>query len=614
MRLPEELPDNAILGTRFVWLSHEVYLDSTLLHQIGVLQPDRENKYVGMSPHLIALPADAGGRVVSLRIYSNYRGWIGIPGHVYLGSETALLRFVFDIQLATLVIGVFMVVVGLVVLLLLIFTRDRQRVWLLFYASLFAFCFGINYVVNRTATHFIFMAPPVFMYYLNTLFFLFPVGLLGFFEQMIGAGYKGVIRRLRQAHVVLFVGGLLLDMLNVVVIYFLGAIYYGLLAISLVALMITVIPAVRTGELEARIFGAGLSVAVVLGLHDTVFQGLFYSSYSLNLAPWGMLVFMLSLGYLLERRFTENIRQLRAAHTQLEEYSATLEQKVEQRTQDLEHSLHLLTEAQDQLIQSEKLASLGRLTAGIAHEIKNPLNFVNNFADLSVDLAEDIAEEINKHKEHLPEEAVEALDEWLADLRMNTEKIHHHGQRVDGIVKAMMAHARGGEGERRPTNVNGLVEEYVNLAYHGMRASTPEFNVTIEREYDEAAGAVEMIPQEIGRVFINLFKNAFDAVRERSASAQGSYAPTVTVATRRTDDHVEIQVADNGSGISEEIREKIFEPFFTTKPTGTGTGLGLSLSYDIITQGHGGTLTVESIEGEGATFVITLPMNSPNTG
>ena len=280
------------------------------------------------------------------------------------------------------------------------------------------------------------------------------------------------------------------------------------------------------------------------------------------------------------------------------------------KSEELQAALTELHDTQARLIHAAKMASLGALTAGIAHEIKNPLNFVNNFAELSIDLAEDIAGEINKHKEHLPEEAVEALDEWLADLRMNTEKIHHHGQRADGIVKAMMAHARGGEGERRPTNVNGLVEEYVNLAYHGMRASTPEFNVTIEREYDEAVGAVEMMPLEVGRVFINLFKNAFDAVRERSASAQGSYAPTVTVATRRTDDHVEIQVADNGSGISEEIREKIFEPFFTTKPTGTGTGLGLSLSYDIITQGHGGTLTVESIEGEGATFVITLPSDS----
>ncbi len=285
-------------------------------------------------------------------------------------------------------------------------------------------------------------------------------------------------------------------------------------------------------------------------------------------------------------------------------------QRVEARTEELAQSLDGLKAAQDQLIQSEKLASLGRLTAGIAHEIKNPLNFVNNFADLSIDLAEDIAGEINKHRERLPEEVATDLDEWLADLRMNTEKIHEHGQRADGIVKAMMAHARGGEGERRPTNVNGLVEEYVNLAYHGMRASTPEFNVTIEREYDEAVGAVEMMPLEVGRVFINLFKNAFDAVRERSASVQGSYAPTVTVATRRTDDHVEIQVADNGSGISEEIREKIFEPFFTTKPAGQGTGLGLSLSYDIVTQGHGGTMTVESEEGEGAAFVVTLPVSS----
>ena len=172
----------------------------------------------------------------------------------------------------------------------------------------------------------------------------------------------------------------------------------------------------------------------------------------------------------------------------------------------------------------------------------------------------------------------------------------------------MMQHASGGEGERRAVGVNALLEEYVNLAFHGMRANVPDFNVTIERDYDEAVGEVEMAPQDIGRVFINLLNNAFDAVHERALSHNGQYAPTVAVSTRQGEGQVEIRVDDNGSGIAEAIREKIFEPFFTTKPTGQGTGLGLSLSYDIVTQGHGGTMTVEGDEGEGAAFLVTLPV------
>jgi signal transduction histidine kinase len=199
------------------------------------------------------------------------------------------------------------------------------------------------------------------------------------------------------------------------------------------------------------------------------------------------------------------------------------------------------------------------------------------------------------------------IEEILDTLEQNAEKINHHGKRADGVVRAMMQHARGGKGERQPTDVNALVEEYVNLTYHGMRAKVPDFNVTIERDFGELDGKIEMVPQDIGRVLLNLLSNAFDAVRERAQTAGNSYAPKVTIATRAAGGCVEIRVSDNGGGIPDNLREKIFEPFFTTKPAGSGTGLGLSLAHDIVTQGHGGTLMVESTKGEGATFVITLP-------
>ncbi|NUM78895.1 hypothetical protein HUU40_31440, partial [candidate division KSB1 bacterium] len=284
-------------------------------------------------------------------------------------------------------------------------------------------------------------------------------------------------------------------------------------------------------------------------------------------------------------------------------------QKLEAAKAQVEAALANLKKTQGQLVQAEKMASLGQLTAGIAHEIKNPLNFVNNFAALSVDLAKELREELIKRKaKNVNGDDFADVDELLDMLEQNAEKINHHGKRADGIVHAMMQHARGGKGERQPTDVNRLVEEYVNLSYHGMRAKIPDFNVTIEQDFGGLDGKIEMVPQDIGRVLLNLLSNAFDAVRERAQSGDGEYSASVTVSTRTVDGAVEIRVHDNGGGIPEEVREKIFEPFFTTKPTGSGTGLGLSLSFDIVTQGHGGTLTVESTQGEGATFVVTLPV------
>ena len=267
-----------------------------------------------------------------------------------------------------------------------------------------------------------------------------------------------------------------------------------------------------------------------------------------------------------------------------------LERLVAERTADLRA-------AQAQLVHQEKMASLGALTAGIAHEIKNPLNFINNFAALTRELVGELEEETD------PEE-IEAL---LADLALNAAKIEEHGKRADGIVRAMMQHARGGSRERETVDLNALVAEYVDLAYHGKRAQTPDFNAEIEEDLDAAVGKVEVVPQEIGRVLLNLIGNAFDAVYEQAARVNGQYVPTVTVSTRRVGEAVEIRVEDNGPGIAEDVRAKIFEPFFTTKPTGSGTGLGLSLSYDIVTQGHGGALTVEREAGQGVAFVVTLP-------
>ena len=262
-----------------------------------------------------------------------------------------------------------------------------------------------------------------------------------------------------------------------------------------------------------------------------------------------------------------------------------------------------LKATQNQLIQSEKMASLGELTAGIAHEIQNPLNFVNNFSEVSAELLEEMDEELNKGE--LSE--VKAISK---DLKQNLIKITHHGKRADSIVKGMLQHSRSSDGKKEPTDLNTLANEYMRLAYHGLRARDKSFNATTETDFDPAIGEVSIIPQDIGRVLLNLFTNAFHAVTEKKREAPEGYEPTVTVRTRKTKRGVEIQVEDNGKGIPTGVQDKIFQPFFTTRKTGEGTGLGLSISYDIVTKGHNGQLKVQSTEGKGAVFFVILPTDT----
>jgi signal transduction histidine kinase len=292
----------------------------------------------------------------------------------------------------------------------------------------------------------------------------------------------------------------------------------------------------------------------------------------------------------------------------LEETIEELEQKrkaVEESKNALQQSLENLKAAQTQLIQSEKMASLGELTAGIAHEIQNPLNFVNNFSEINAELSEEILEAVNKGD-------LEEIKALAIDIKSNQEKIREHGKRADSIVKGMLQHSRTSSGTKEPTDINTLCDEYLRLAFHGIRAKDKTFNAQLETDFDPNIPKLNVIPQDMGRVILNLLNNAFYAVKEKSMasgqSQEDSYKPTVEVRTKRVDNNIQISVADNGNGIPPAIKDKIFQPFFTTKPTGQGTGLGLSLSYDIVTKGHGGELTVDTTEGTGTNFTIKLPL------
>jgi len=290
------------------------------------------------------------------------------------------------------------------------------------------------------------------------------------------------------------------------------------------------------------------------------------------------------------------------------ERRAELESLVQERTvelqkqkDELQETLQELKTTQTQLIQSEKMASLGELTAGIAHEIQNPLNFVNNFSEVTSELIEEMEEELNKGDK---DEAIAIA----ADIKQNLEKIMHHGKRADGIVKGMLQHSRASSNVKEPTDINKLADEYLRLAYHGLRAKDKSFNADLITHFAEGLPQANLVPQDIGRVLLNLFNNAFYAVKEKQKTADTEFKPMVEVTTLLKGKLLEIIVKDNGTGIPEDIKEKILQPFFTTKPTGEGTGLGLSLSYDIVVKAHSGKIDVKSKPGEGSEFKISLPV------
>ena len=323
---------------------------------------------------------------------------------------------------------------------------------------------------------------------------------------------------------------------------------------------------------------------------------------------FGGVAILILIMVLIARSITKPLRRLTLANEKLEDYSHSLEHKVELTTAELSNKNNDLQAARTQLVESEKMASLGQLTAGIAHEIKNPLNFVNNFSELTIELAAEVIEEIDKLTGPPDQKDKEYLKSIIEDIENNLKKINQHGKRADSIIRGMLLHSRGKSGEIQPTDLNSLLAEYVALGYHGMRASDSTFNIKIETDYDPSVGMVNVVPQDISRVFLNLINNACYSTVQKKTELKDSYFPVLRVSTQKAPDKITIRIWDNGKGIPPSILDRIFNPFFTTKPAGAGTGLGLSISYDIIVQEHHGELNAESIEGEFAEFMISLPI------
>ncbi len=309
---------------------------------------------------------------------------------------------------------------------------------------------------------------------------------------------------------------------------------------------------------------------------------------------WVALIVLIIIIVLVIILFNSN-RQKQKAYTLLGKEKTITEEQRDQTNKAIEK----LKSTQAHLVQSEKMASLGELTAGIAHEIQNPLNFVNNFSEVNAELVTELQVENNKGN-------TAAVQELSEEILKNEEKIAYHGKRADAIVKGMLQHSRPGSAEKIPANINQLADEYFRLAYHGLRAKDKSFNASMHTDFDPLAGEINIVPQEIGRVILNLINNAFYAVSVKSKNGEIGFSPAVTVSTKKLKGHLQISIKDNGIGMSAAVKEKMFQPFFTTKGPGLGTGLGLSLSYDIVTA-HGGEILVESEEGIGSEFIIKLP-------
>ncbi|RFZ84507.1 hypothetical protein DYU05_02500 [Mucilaginibacter terrenus] len=389
-------------------------------------------------------------------------------------------------------------------------------------------------------------------------------------------------------------------------------------AVIAVGIVVTIVTDIIKRRAATRLFVLAVSpfifcfimvvvVGIVLNQNTSVME--YFTNFSLLWAvialSWSLFGRFKDIEQQNTLQILENERIAREAEQQkaklIAEQNEWLEKEVTERTAELNQSLTELKQTQSQLIQSEKMASLGELTAGIAHEIQNPLNFVNNFSEVSIELIDEMEIELaNGDKE----EAIAIA----GDVKQNLEKIRHHGQRADSIVKGMLQHSRATSGQKEPTDLNKLADEYLRLAYHGLRAKDKSFNAELVMDYEESLPAVNIVPQDVGRVLLNLFTNAFYATQQKAKVSDSGYKPQVEVRTYSTPSGgCVVSVADNGTGIPAEIRDKIMQPFFTTKPTGEGTGLGLSLSYDIVVKGHNGKIDVETVQGQYTKFIIWLP-------
>ncbi|HWD86830.1 MAG TPA: ATP-binding protein [Mucilaginibacter sp.] len=605
----------------------EVYFNGVLIRTMGRVSTDEQNERTrSASPDPLTLQlTSASKQYIAIRYSFNSANLvIGYGQPVIRASfmqvDSAWDKFFLQVDFYTTrawVSGGFMLLC-ILQLAIYLFNRERKvNLYLSLYAlmQMITLADGLMTPIMRTGSWYNFdvavfnVAAPLDFVFLMMMTY-------AFFSYKRGRWPMSIIALVLPVMVLQFMGDnadneLVLAIYNVII-------YLSIIAIS--------VKAIREKKAGAGLFMAGIGVSMIFftlfNLNGRVLSQPFLAEcFEVALA---FITPAIILSILLAREFAQNIVSLRLRLAEVESLSArslqqeqekqqiladqniVLEQQVTERTAELNQSLTNLKATQSQLIQSEKMASLGELTAGIAHEIQNPLNFVNNFSDVNREMLEELKAESAKPKAERDEQLeMELID----DLIDNEQKINHHGKRADSIVKGMLEHSRTGAGEKQPTDLNALSDEYLRLSYHGLRAKDKDFNADLVTNFDAGLPKANVVPQDISRVLLNLFNNAFYAVQQKTKAARTDYKPEVTVTTSSENGSVVIKVGDNGNGIPDAIKVKIMQPFFTTKPTGEGTGLGLSLSYDIVVKGHGGKIDVQSKEDEGSEFAITLPLN-----
>lgn len=598
----------------------EIYLDGRLIGKLGSINdgsPKAERKYF----NYIKLENLTPGRVhvMAIRFIKQKSPWPSVTSFLtieYNNLDTLTGNYIndFNLQYMFLIVGSILIMLGIIHLVFLLFNTKRKSN---IYFTTYAFCHGISFLLFFSSMYI--DQESLFSLSHHIAWLLLNIGTT-FCIMALNTVFNNKSRKWIITAIVLGIATYIFYLMS----FTIGSIYHNIVIVmqNIVMLIIT-IQAVYKKKKGSRIVAFWLIGALLV----IIFYVIMINS-QLNLKPvyymmisgFTLLCPAIGISLLLVVEFGENAKLLALKLAEVETLSeknlqqehekqqilATqneiLEQQVADRTSELQRSLSELKVTQKQLIQSEKMASLGELTAGIAHEIQNPLNFVNNFSDVSVELLHELKEELAKGD---LEEATAIAD----DVSQNLEKIAHHGRRADGIVKGMLQHSRASTWQKEPTDINTLADEYLRLAYHGLRAKDKSFNAGLVTHFDENLPKANVVSQDIGRVLLNLFTNAFYAVQQKQLQMQSEdYKPTVEVSTYRKDNFIEIVVKDNGTGIPDAIKDKILQPFFTTKPTGEGTGLGLSLSYGIL-KAHSGTIQVESLENEGTVFTISLSIS-----
>jgi len=576
----------------------EVYHRHRLIYRSGELKPSNSSKYWIIRPYLIPLESMIMGtesNILFLRIYSDSRN-VGINSKkLWLGGQMDIIRMTVKLSVSSFILGFLFCFAGLFSIFVY-FRRRKEKPYFALSFGAFAICIGINHMAGSLISHLI-IKEYVVWYYLVTIGFLtWPIGLYVFIEQILGRGYKSLIRRLWQIHILYAVVVFLLDITNVFPMTSTIYLLFGLLAIGVFIGIPSVLRSESKDSFEAKILKIGMLVLMLCGLHDILASFGVIPNWQM-LFSWGVFAFMLCLAYMLEYRFA-------SAHRQLEEYSLTLEQKVEERTQQLsdknevlEQTLQQLKETQDQLIMKEKMASLGDLVSGVAHEMNNPLGVIQSTADIANRGIRKIRSLLQRSQNSdEPNRTGEQLQQSLKLLETSHDTIITASERTAKIVRSLRTFASLDEALFQRVNIHENIDTTLALVYHELRSKA-----TVIKQYGEIP-RIQCYPNELNQAFMNLLRNAGQAIEQQG---------TITITTSADEAQIYIKISDTGKGIPIEDRPKIFDPGFTTQGVGVGKGLGLSIVYNIV-QKHHGSIDVNSEAGKGTEISITLPIEQPS--